>query len=179
MTALLSHSRSALLTAIAAHAPAADMRQHKAKAATLTEIVKQLRLGKDMQLDAAEFLRRAERALGVAIREGQKSGEIETDEETKRRIAKDGAARREFNQGRSETFKVSDRKPCPVDFLTNNERNGQYRPDGGRIGAVYHLVDNVTDDMFEQAIAEARAAGNLSRANVARKCRERASSPGR
>lgn len=50
--------------------------EYKQKAHAITEISKQLRLGKELQLDAAEFLRRAERGLGVAIRDGQDNGTV-------------------------------------------------------------------------------------------------------
>lgn len=75
VTAMLSHSRTGLLAAIAAQ-DLPQIVEWKQKAAAIQEIAKQVRLGKDLQLDAAEFLRRAERGLGVAIRVGQERGEI-------------------------------------------------------------------------------------------------------
>ncbi|MDO3057020.1 hypothetical protein P5V98_24650, partial [Mycobacteroides abscessus subsp. massiliense] len=41
-------------------------------------------------------------------------------------------------------------------------------------GGIYDLADGVSDEQFEEAITEARAEGNLSRANVARKCKDKA-----
>ena len=75
VTAMLSHSRTGLLAAVAAQDLPLIV-EFKAKASAIHEISKQLRLGKDMQADAAEFLRRAERGLGVAIREGQANGTV-------------------------------------------------------------------------------------------------------
>ncbi len=36
------------------------------------------------------------------------------------------------------------------------------------------MTDGVSDEQFEEALTEAREEGNLSRANVARKCKDRA-----
>ncbi|UVG34671.1 hypothetical protein SEA_RITA_48 [Mycobacterium phage Rita] len=77
ITAILSHSRTGLLAAIAAH-DLPQIVEFKKKAVAIQEIAKQVRMGKEFQLDAAEFVRRAERGLGVAIREGQERGEIRT-----------------------------------------------------------------------------------------------------
>lgn len=75
VTAMLSHSRTGLLAAIAAH-DLPQIVEWKAKGAAIQEIAKQVRLGKELRLDADEFVRRAERGLGVAIREGQAAGTV-------------------------------------------------------------------------------------------------------
>ncbi|GAC81659.1 hypothetical protein SAMN04488550_4189 [Gordonia malaquae] len=156
VTAMLSHARTGLLAAIAAH-DLPQIVEFKAKAAAIQEIAKQVRLGRDMQLDAAEFVRRAERGLGVAIREGQARGEIETAREGKVR----GAATRDH---RVDNTMI---KPKPTDFADTNELSGN--------GAgIYSLTDNVSDDQFEEALTEAKDEGNLSRANVARKAKAKA-----
>jgi hypothetical protein len=46
---------------------------------------------------------------------------------------------------------------------------------------IYAMTDGVSDEEFEQALAEAKAEGNLSRVNVLRKLRQRhtpAAAPG-
>ncbi|MFD6518153.1 hypothetical protein [Rhodococcus sp. NPDC060176] len=168
VTALLSHSRTGLLAAIASQ----DLKgivEFKAKASAIQEMSKQLRLGKELQLDAAEFVRRAERGLGVGIREGQANGTIETPEEAASRRSLEMIAAREAKAGRSVNFEFTDRKPSPNDYLDNNERNGS----GASGGSVYDFTDGVTDEQFEEALAEAKDEGNLSRANVARKAKSK------
>lgn len=54
-------------------------------------------LAQEIQLDAREMVRRAEYALGKAIRQGQAEGLIETPQEASRRAT----LTREVNQGRA------------------------------------------------------------------------------
>lgn len=159
VTEMLVQSHAGLLVAIAAQ-DLPGIAEAKAKASTIAEIAKQLRMGKEMQLNAAEFCRRAERGLGVAIREGQERGEI-------------------LRKGQSNTFgnahttsqplPVSSR-PGPTDFATPSELGGANRPGEG----IYAMTDGVSDDQFEEALTEAKDEGNLSRANVARKAKAKA-----
>lgn len=46
-------------------------------------------------------------------------------------------------------------------------------PDPGEREDVFAMTDGVSDEMFNEALADARAEGDLSRENVARKCRAR------
>lgn len=158
VTVMLSHSRTGLLAAIAAQ-DLPQIVEWKAKASAISEVTKQLRLGKEMQLDAAEFVRRAERGLGVAIREGQARREIKT--------RADGGQPTHSTSSRSEEV---DQKPSPTDFAKWCELSGG-TPD--RPG-IYAMTDGVSDEQFEEALIEAKAEGSLSRANVARKCRAKA-----
>jgi hypothetical protein len=155
VTVMLSHARTGLLAAIAAH-DLPQIVEFKRKAAAIQEIAKQVQLGKDLQLDAAEFVRRAERGLGVAIREGQERGEIAT----KRSAAKERWAK-VHGDNIAPTPRVSDFAP---DFFDNSHKGA----------SIADFTDGVSDEAFEEAITEARAEGNLSRANVARKCKARA-----
>ncbi|MBE5507108.1 hypothetical protein [Mycobacteroides abscessus] len=156
VTVMLSHSRTGLLAAIAAQELPRIM-EWKAKASAVSEVAKQLRLGKDIQQEAEEFVRRAERGLGVAIRDGQASGAVETCNE--------GKARGSLVRDQVVTYdKV---KPKPTDFASKRELTNTH-------GGIYDLADGVSDEQFEEAITEARAEGNLSRANVARKCKDKA-----
>lgn len=168
VTVMLSHARTGLLAAIAAQ-DLPQIVQFRAKASAIAEIAKQVRLGKDMQLDATEFVRRAERGLGVAIREGQARGEVATASESMSR----GAIERDLRLGRStKTREDLVHKPAPSEFATKTELNGVVSATSGtdRPG-IYAMTDNVSDAQFEEAVTEAREEGNLSRANVARKCK--------
>jgi hypothetical protein len=106
-------------------------------------------LGKDAQLSATEIVRRAERGIGVAIRRGQEAGTV-----------------RRQGQGRGYTQQL----PKPTDFAGHEELMGNQ-------AGIYDMTDGVTDDEFEDAVAEAKAEGNLSRANVVRKTRQRRPRP--
>lgn len=162
VTVMLSHSRTGLLAAIAAQ-DLPGIVEWKAKASAIQEISKQLRLGKEMQLDAAEFVRRAERGLGVGIREGQADGTIRKRGEPENRSNQYGPAKQ-----------LQEKKSSPTDFATPSELNGN----GAGVGnGIYDLADNVTDEQFEEALAEAKNEGNLSRANVARKAKAKAEAP--
>lgn len=167
VTVMLSDARTRLLAASAVH-DLPGIREIKACAATLQEIAKQLRLGKDMQLEAAEFVRRAERAIGVGIRDGQRNGTVLTDSE----VLSNAAIRRDIKLGRStKTSEELVDKSAPTDFAERGELSGNACK--GQFG-IFGMTDDVTDEQFEQALAEARDEGQLSRANVARKARARA-----
>ena len=109
---------------------------------------KQLGLSKEIQQDAQEMLRRAEYALGKAIRAGQKQGEI----------------RRHGQGSRDQLDPGKEKLASPYEFATKTELAGQ---DGG--DGIYALVDDVPEDQFEEALSEARDEGSLSRGNVVRK----------
>ena len=166
VTVMLNHARTGLLTAIAAQ-DLPGIVEYKQKAHAITEISKQLRLGKELQLDAAEFLRRAERGLGVAIREGQANGTVETRSDAASRAS----IERDIKLGRS--TKSSDDivdKTKIVDLLTRTEQSGGRSADC----SVFAMTDNVSDQQFDEAIDESKSEGNLSRANVARKAKAKA-----
>ncbi|QHJ86391.1 hypothetical protein SEA_KUWABARA_54 [Gordonia phage Kuwabara] len=152
VTEMLVHSNAGLLVAIAAQ-DLPGIAEAKRRAATIQEIAKQVRMGKDMQLHAAEFCRRAERGLGVAIREGQASGTVETTAEGKAR----GSAVRDH------LVTYDKVKPKPTDFASPHELTNTQ-------GGIYDLAD-ISDEQFEEVMAEAKDERNLSRANVARKAK--------
>ncbi len=132
----------------------------KAKAGAIHELTKQLQLGKELRLNAVEFVRLTERALGIAIRQGQERGEINGI----------GNHDNRGNQAGRSSLPTSSKK-SPSDFATPSELQGANRSGEG----IYAMTDCVSDAQFAQALAEARAEGNLSRANVARKARALAS----
>jgi hypothetical protein len=115
-------------------------------------------LGKDAQLSATEIVRRAERGIGVAIRRGQQAGEIAKRGEIGGRGApgtRGGASGSSRNQHLV--------RPAAAAGARNNSD----------LQPIYDLTDGVSDEVFEDALAEAKGEGNLSRANLARKIGER------
>ena len=102
----------------------------------------------DAELSAAEIVRRAERCIGLAIRKGQEEGRIAQRGDIGARGGKVGS-RRGGHLGRTSEI-----------FGSRDEGTDTYA-----------MTDGVTDAQFESAISEAKAEGNLSRANVVRKVR--------
>ena len=121
----------------------------KGYAATLRVATMQKELGNDAVLSATELVRRAERAIGIGVRQGQCDGTVMTHGD---------------NGGKSELVINQTPKRPVTDFASHTSLSGA----GGQPG-YYDLSDNVTDEQFDAAIVEAKAEGNLSRANVARK----------
>jgi DNA-binding NarL/FixJ family response regulator len=117
--------------------PIAEFKQW---AACIAEMTKQKGLASEIQSDASEMLRRAERGIGVAIRNGQAAGEIRT---------------------RQDRVDIQDLniKPSPRQFVAG----------GQTISEIYALTDGVSDEQFDTALTDARDEGNLSRVNVVRK----------
>ncbi|SII07674.1 hypothetical protein [Mycobacteroides abscessus] len=157
VTELLVQSNVGLLVAIAAQ-DLPGIAEAKRKAATIQEIAKQLRMANDMQLHATEFVRRAERGLGVAIREGQDRGEV----------ARRGQGAAVIPPGAKRDRRDKDIL-LPSNLASKSELQGQTGADG-----IYAMTDGVSDEMFEEALTEAREEGKLSRSNVARKCKDKA-----
>lgn len=95
------------------------------------------------------MVRRPERALGVAIRKGQDAGEIETPIEAKERAGQTrqhGVTYTELN------------KPRPVDYAQKHELSNSQ-------GGIYDMTDAVSDEQFEEGLADAKFEENMSRAN--------------
>jgi hypothetical protein len=152
VTKALEESRSWLAVAMTGTDPT-PIAEFKAWAATVEEATRQKKLGREIELNAAEMVRRAERGIGVAIRRGQEAGEIATEAEIK-----SYAGRRRQHGDKTPVLD----KPKPTEYASQDEltSNG--------VGA-YALADGVTDERFEEAITDAKAEGNLSRTNVVRK----------
>ena len=113
-------------------------------------------LGKDAQLSATEIVRRAERGIAVAIRRGQQTRVIARRGD---RGSRGAAGVHGGNPGDTR----GDHLGSPSSFF----RHGKERADS------YAMTDGVSDADFEDALGEAKAEGNLSRANVVRKIRQR------
>jgi hypothetical protein len=120
----------------------------------------QQQLGRDAQLAVAEIVRRAEQGLAEAVRKGQATGQLLGPVHPGPGRGKPGNGGTRFPGRRS-----------PADYLGT----GRTRTE------MYAMADGVTDEEFERALAEAKAEGNLSRANVLRNLRQRrtpAAAPG-
>jgi hypothetical protein len=144
----LEQARDWLATAVEKTGPE-QVAAAKAEIATAAEATKQLGLSKEIQLDAQEMVRRAEYALGKAIRKGQEGGTVRT--------------KGQYDRGKSSTEEVL--PVSPYDFASNTELSGN--PTKG-IAGIYDLAE-ATADEFDAALAEAKDEGNVSRTNVVRK----------
>lgn len=136
----------------------------KAQLATAAEATKQLNLSKEIQLDAQEMVRRAEYALGKAIRRGQEEGTIGVEHDH------GGPATDYVRNGK--TVKVGDRlrEPKPI---SPHIAAGMTSP--STLTPIYTMSDDIEPDDFDDAIDAAKAEGNLSRNNVIRKIKDKAS----
>ena len=162
ITNTLEQSAQMLNLVTRATDPAAFAKAGKSSAEVAAHYAKRLDVSKDLVLDAQVQQRRWERALGVAVREGQASGTIETPAEAKARAT---AVREAARLGHHLVDNQVMLKPRPLDYAAANDYSGN--------GAgIYHVTDNVSDGEFEQALVAARAEGKPSRANVVRKIRE-------
>lgn len=142
VTTMLTEARAWLAHAKEATEPQ-TIANFRAQMATVAEATKQLNLSKEIQLDAQEMVRRAERGVGKSVREGQAAGEIRA------------------NGQRQTTFSVG-KSLSAVDLV------GFGRP----ANETYRMTDDVTDEQFDAAISKAKEEGNLTRANVVRKVEE-------
>lgn len=95
------------------------------------------------------MVRRAEYALGKAIRKGQAEGVI---------ACRGGNGSNAFQSKTTDDAVLR----SPYDFATHGELYGDGRAGGN---GVYAMAE-ATDDQFETALTEAKDEGNLSRANV-------------
>lgn len=108
----------------------------------------------DAGLSAAEIVRRCERGIGLAIRKGQEAGQI----------AKKG----------EHVFQGNQHGPVVVDPQETNSSPSDYFTNASERASAYAMADGVTDDQFEEAVAEAKAEKNLSRNNITRKVKSQA-----
>lgn len=150
VTSMLSEARQWLAHAVEATEPK-RISEFKAFMATVAETTKQLNLSKDIQLDALEMVRRAERGVGKAIREGQERGEITS------RGTHDNRANQHSGKGAERNSST----PKPDDFVTKGHQQVQ----------IYAMTDGVSDDQFDEAIEAAKEEKDMTRANVVRKLR--------
>lgn len=138
-------------------------KEMRAAVYTIEEATRQRDLSNSIKMDAQEMARRADYALGKAIRDGQANGTIGTSQAP----ASYGPAKPYVRNGsvvsasRRAGLPTERRKSSPAQFLRQGSEQVQ----------VYQLVDNVSPDEFDGLLSEAREEKNLSRANVARKAK--------
>lgn len=160
--ALITHTleQSAELLSLVTRAtdPAAFAKAGKSSAEMASHYAKRLDISKDVVLDAQVMQRRWERALGLAIREGQARGEI-ADRSSGASV---GALKREAAKRGEQADLDSIHLRSAGDYFANGTDGHQ----------TYAVTDNVTDAEFDTALSEARTEGNVSRANVVRKIKE-------
>lgn len=155
LTGILTQSRDWLVRATQATDPARAVSDFKAFITTVTEAAKQKKVSEEIVTEATVMVRRTERALGVAIREGQERGTIST--------VSSGAAVAAHNR---EARRRGEQESSMRRFLPNAN---EYVPNGQATVDTYAMADDVTDAQFEEALTEAVEEGNVSRANVVRK----------
>lgn len=131
----------------------------RTKARAMETLVAQLKLGGDVAADVAESTRRAERAIGQAVRAGQAQGWI------RRKGHGGGPADPFLRNGKMVPVSVTGRKDKEMISPATYIRNG-----GMEVRDHYWMAD-VPDDVFEAVLSAAREENNLTRTNVGRKCR--------
>ncbi len=168
VTAILQQSHDWLARAQEATDPARQVSEFKAFIATVAETSKQLKLSQAIQHDSEIMVRRAERALGQAIKTGQERGEIRAHGKQENR------GNRYVESRELSNTQVS--KASPYDYASHAELYG----DGSVGGTGVYAMAEPDDDTFEQALEDAKSEGNVSRRNVMRKARgEESKSPKR
>ena len=150
----------AWLTAALEHGGIEQIAEIKSQAEAVRVYTAQRQLGKDAQLAAAEIVRRAERGIGLAIRRGQQNGEIA-------RRGDCGSRGAPGVHGGNPGDRRGEHLGSPGSFFRHDEERAD----------AYAMTDGVSDADFEDAVGEAKAEGDLSRANVVRKIRQRAGGP--
>lgn len=150
VVAALDRAKAWLATASSTDLP--DVVENKRRAEAIRCYVAQKELGKDAELAATEIVRRAERRIGQLIREGQEAGAIRSRATSARKQPGDSGL-------------IS-----PTEIVPEHEL-------GGNGGGIYAMTDGVSDEEFEDAIDEAKAEKNLSRANVVRKIKNPSPDP--
>lgn len=147
IVAVCDHAR-AWLADLIVHGDIEQLVEAKSTAAVIEKLAAAKKCGRDAELSAAEIVRRAERGIGLAIRKGQEEG----------RIAR---------LGQNKNYRANGLDVANDDIQTVAGATGMARTDLS--AAIYPVTDGVSDERFEEALAEAKAEQNLSRANVVRK----------
>jgi len=154
VTQYLTIARERLSLALEATGPQA-VATLRAEIATAAEATKQLGLSREIQLDAQEMVRRAEYTLAKAIRKGQENGTV----------SRQGDAGSRFAAGGKRNVHGTD-LASPIDYAKDVELYD--RPGQGKTGILSFADRAPAAEAFDAALDQAKAEGNLSRANVAR-----------
>jgi hypothetical protein len=150
----------AWLTEALEHGEIEQIAEVRSQAEAVRVYSTQKKLGQDAQMAAAEIVRRAERGIGVAIRRGQRDGQVAKRGD---RGGRGAPGVRGGNPGDAR----GDHLDSPREFF----KNGKERADA------YAMADGVSDDDFEDALGQAKSDRDLSRANVVRKIHQRRGAP--
>lgn len=122
-----------------------EVRESRAVAVSYESYLREKELAFDAQLSATEIVRRCERRIGELVRAGQVEGTV----------LKRGQTRAKLDVG-------PDRHLGPAEAMGIERKNFNAVTD-------HYAMADAGGERFEQAIADAKAEGNLSRANVVRK----------
>lgn len=158
ITRALVESRSWLAVATKGTDPT-PIAHFKQWAATVAEMTRQKGLAEDIQLDALEMVRRAERGIGLAIRNGQEAGEI----------LRPGEAGTTHAQHRKSKVPGGNFGPSPAAPKPGPAQAAGVKHRSNLNKTIYPLTDGVTDEQFEGALEAARDDKDMSHANVTRK----------
>ncbi len=161
VTKALQESRSWLAVAMRGTDPT-PIAQFRAWAATVEEGTRQRKLGREIELDAAEMVRRAERGIGAAVRRGQEAGQIA------KRGDVGAAPAPGFASGGAPGVKRGEDLVRPQDAAQVGHASQL---------SDYYALAQMPDEDFEDALADAKAEGNMSRRALARKARGIESKP--
>ncbi len=162
VTSYLQQARDWLATAVETTGTE-QIAAAKAEIATAAEATKQLGLSREIREDAVEMVRRAEYALGKSIRKGQAEGRIHSPGTAGGRATPGQVGARPGIKSADSVGMTS-----PAEFFSHSdERRFAYG------------VADANEHEFDAAIDDARAEGNLSRANVGRKVAEHVGRPQR
>lgn len=154
VTGYLQRAREWLATAVENTGPS-QVAAVRAEIATAAEATKQLGLSREIQTDAVEMVRRAEYALGRAIRSAQERGEIRRVGNTSVHVP---GVRGSVSRKSVPDIPDDDGKSSANEFFSNQQQRQE----------TYALADAEPEE-FEEALKDAKAEGNLSRANLVRK----------
>jgi hypothetical protein len=156
VTSFLERAYVLLEHAVASTEPARNVSEVRAIIATAADAARRVKVSKEIVADADVMVRRSERALGVAVRQGQKRGEINS------KLHHHGGPKNDYIRN-GKTVHI-DR-----DTDTNSISPRVYLNRGQEQHDIYSITDGVTDEAFEQALDAARREGNATRTNVVRK----------
>ncbi len=114
-------------------------------------MIREKEMAFDAQLSATEVVRRCERRVGELVRAGQEEGTVRPPSQTVGRVGNYGRAR------------ATSHLPAPLEYFGAHQEQKDS----------YAMADASSAD-FDQAIEDAKAEGNLSRANVVHKVQDEA-----
>jgi hypothetical protein len=156
ITHMLTEARAWLAHAKEATEPH-SIANFRAQMATVAEATKQLGLSKEIQLDAQEMVRRAERGVGVAVRKGQEDGVFTS-------VSSGGPKQSYVRDGRIvQVHPRNDETAISPESVIGTGRTAH---------DIRRMTADVTDEQFESALDKAKSEGNVSRTNVVRKIEE-------